>query len=104
MEILKAIEPLNNAVSCGTSPTRFRSARRGISDIDTLSNAILPAQGSQNRKINLANDDLPDPLGPTMATRLPAGTEKVTSERTAGPRQYEKHTESNVSSPEKVDG
>ena len=67
------IEHRNRKLSCVTKLIISESCDNGISLIFTSPIVMLPDVTSQNLEINLATVDLPPPLGPTNAVKLPAG-------------------------------
>ncbi len=83
---------------CGTSAIEPARAERARSGSFTPSSPTPPDSGSTRRTASDAIVDLPEPVAPTSATVLPAGTVKLTSCRTAGPSPYRKLTCSNRNS------
>ena len=51
----------------------------------TPSSSTRPSEGSISRVSSLAKVDLPEPVSPTIATRVPAAMSRVTSRSTGGP-------------------
>ena len=56
-----------------------------MSRTSTPSSSTAPSDGSISRVSSLANVDLPEPVSPTIAIRLPAAMSIVTSRSTGGP-------------------
>ena len=68
------IEHRNRKLSCVTKLIISESCDNGISLIFTSPIVMLPDVTSQNLEINLATVDLPPPLGPTNAVKLPTAS------------------------------
>jgi hypothetical protein len=69
-----------------------------MSRTSTPSSSTAPSEGSISRVSSLANVDFPEPVSPTIATRVPAAMSIVTSRSTSGPAGYAKLTLSKCTS------
>ena len=77
--MFSAIVSENRNGSCGTKPMAPRSVASGISRTSTPSMKTVPGGGSCSRGSRLMSVDLPEPVGPTIATVCPAATVSETS-------------------------
>ncbi len=81
--MLAAMVSLNSTVSCGTTAIARRSADGDRSQIGVPSSRDATGIGLIQAKQQTDQRRLPEPLSPTTATVLPAGTVKLTLCRTA---------------------
>ena len=75
----------NSMLSCKTRLTCSRTERSVRSRASRPSRSTAPESGSWNRGTSPARVDLPLPVGPTMATRAPAGASNDTLRSTGIP-------------------
>ena len=72
--MFSAIVALNRNGSCGTKPIAPRSTASGMSRTSMPSTNTVPGGGSLSRGSRFSSVDLPDPVAPTMAVVVPAGS------------------------------
>ena len=83
--MLSAMVSQNRNGSCGTMPMLPRSTPSGRSRTSMPSMNTVPGGGSYSRGSRLTSVDLPLPVGPTIASVVPAGTVSEMSCSTGGP-------------------
>src|SRR5262245_23657463 len=82
----------NRKLAWNTTPTWLRSESTVACRMSTPSNVMEPDSGSYSRMSNEMSVDLPDPDGPTNATREPAVMTADTESSTWRSLVYEKLT------------
>ena len=78
-------DPRNNVGRCGTHATSASHDAGESERRSTPSTRTRPEVGVTNPSNTDNNVLFPDPLGPTKATREPAGTERSTSDSAGTP-------------------
>lgn len=79
------IEPVNGWAFCSTTPHWRRTAPWSRAARSWPSYRTLPEAGRSKPMSSRSSVDLPQPLGPTIATNSSGPTRRETSSRTSGP-------------------
>ncbi len=84
-QMTSRMEPVNGCACWSTTPHCRRTADWSRAPRSWPSYSTLPETGLSKPISRRSRVDLPQPLGPTIATNSPARTSKETSSRTRGP-------------------